>query len=315
MFPLAYTFIDDLDKLKLFMKSFLLSYIIIASNLIIANVFRIGGSSYVADSFYEGTGGDSISYSIIFVVLTPLIVKLFKDKKNSKITTQVLFYVAILIVIISVQRTAIVLTALAILSQIFFLNSRKNFITVLLGVVILTATYPYYEDLLLTRIAKRVGVMERKGFENEARFVELGVAIDAFKNGSARHILLGSELHNQRTMSSGDLRRYGIAHRTFHTMFANYLYGSGILGLFMAYLIFIRFWLSTYRTNKFYFNNIREIKVIALLFIMIWFIKNQSFGIWAITNNSILFIFIGAVLGLYNRNLYKMNKLNGSNSV
>jgi len=255
----------------------------------------MGLSIYAADTFYEGTGGDPISLSIIFIVFAPII---FRSVKKSAIITFVLYYLSIFFVIISVRRAAIICAAIAILLQLVMMNYKKIFVYLAVGIGIIIILYPVYSNSLNRRFEVRLGSFQSRGLEAEARYVEAKIVIDEFLKKSIRQSLVGTELFNSYNYSWQQLGGYGLGTRNFHTFFANYLHGSGLIGLAYAVFIYATIGRRIIKIKK----NIRKNKIwamaasVGIVLIIVWFIQLNSFGIWLLTENSIIFLYLGGTM-------------------
>jgi len=74
MFPLGFCYIRTIDNLKRLNTSLIITTSIICLNLIISQLYKLGPSAYIEDSFYTGGADTAITISLaIIVLMSPLI--------------------------------------------------------------------------------------------------------------------------------------------------------------------------------------------------------------------------------------------------
>ena len=296
MFPVGFYFINSYGRLLSMYRSFLVAVTILVINYILAQIYNIGRSVYLEDSFYYGYAGiGSTVLLTYFVILSPL----FQQKNSSTISRSlkaILLVSCAIITIVALKRTAIIALAGGYLAVGYFSGFYKNWRrTVIVGSILLVALYPLFDDVFESRLAART--TEDNAIENEARYKDVIYAVNDFRTRGLKHAVFGTELFNSPA--------YFGRTRQVHIDYANLLIGSGIVGLGLylgIYLLIIRSFGKLYRYHKRFtiynrsrFTELRFLRAVFLSLILASLIISFSGGIHVLANRGILFLFLGAL--------------------
>jgi hypothetical protein len=296
MFPVGYYFFRNLNLLKKLNLSYILAAAIICINFVVAQIYGIGISSYLQDSFYLGGAGVGIANSLSIILLTSplLLAKYFHNSKKVLIFYFFILSISSFFILISMKRAAIFgLTIGFVVYAYYSYRKIKIFKYVLVTALFFLITLPYYEYLLISRIEART--TERNKLENESRYKEIIFVWEEFKTNSVKHALFGSELFNSRQYFGP---KYFSSDRMIHGDIASFFYGSGLIGIIFYLNIFYNLFQENYRIR-------RKIKSKSLLIEMnaVFFgILSATFlisitGSGSIGERSLVYLYLGAIMG------------------
>jgi hypothetical protein len=127
--------------------------------------------------------------------------------------------------------------------------------------------------------------------ETEGRLSETEMVFGAWSTGSVRHKLAGSEVFNDRLFFKSK--------RMLHTDYMIILNGSGIIGLFLWFYLFVRIIKEKNRYYRLLKNHIlfREMNAIFWVLLTAQLVLSVSGTVYAIELRSLIFLFLGAFLG------------------
>lgn len=309
IFPLAFKFINNRKDFIKLNRVIFISFFIVLINLVIAQMFKVGTSEYLQNSFYEGAGGAPVIYSILFVIIMPAITYYKPSIFIYKFLVPIFYSFGLLVVFIAMRRMGILAISIGLIIQILFLFKKSNLKILLLSIIGLLLSFPLYGNLISQRLNARLDNLSKRSLEEEGRYVEIEIAVSEFLNKSISHSMFGSELFNSRNYATTKYYSYWRG-RTFHTLWAIFFHGAGLIGLFLIVLIYILLALRINMYKSFIFKYSKEwkiLKIVANSLIIAWIIQLTSFGTWAITENCLFYIYIGGMLG-YAEYLNRENK-------
>lgn len=295
MFPIGLHYIDTTQKLFNVAKAFLFILALFIINFIISNIFQLGLSDYLEDSFYFGAGRVNITKTMVILLFTaPLF---FYSVKNIIYRNfGIIIYTATLIIcVIGIKRSVLLSLIIGVLVYWYFSPSlTKTAKYYIIAVLIITGSSPLYGDVLKERFEAREARLEftEERIEEEGRYQEVNRVVYTMRNSDLRHQLFGSELFN-------DSQFYN-TRRMLHTDYMVLLSGAGIIGL--AGWLFILIAIVITKIN--YMRGINKDNYIKLLNAVFWalitaqLIISISGTIYAISLRSYLMLFLGGILGV-----------------
>ena len=125
MYSLGYRYVDNIDNFKKLIIAMALSAIIINISIVISQIYRLGSSAYVEDTFYTGGAAVQISTQLaIILLLLPEHIKHTKSKIK-KILFYMVLVISIAIIILIFRRTAIFVIFVG--WTIYFTLSHKKY--------------------------------------------------------------------------------------------------------------------------------------------------------------------------------------------
>jgi hypothetical protein len=212
-------------------RAYMVSLFIFILNYVLANIFGLGGSTYLEDSFYiGGSGVGSANELAIFMMIGIAFLLLNTEKKWTWITI-ILLSCASVIMLLSMRRGAIVTLVVSLVIYMFIngVNYRiMKYLVIALSIIFISL--PFYVDSLVERYIYRV---ESRGgslvnYEIESRFFECQeVPMSLSKEN---RWLIGT--HN---LNSSEY----FGRRELHVGYMAILHGGGLIGLFLFIAIII----------------------------------------------------------------------------
>jgi O-antigen ligase len=230
--------------------------------IILSNIFKFGEINYRDSSILFGASGVNIAKNIsLYCILS---IPYFMSKKNRNIGGYLLYFFAILTIILSTKRSAML--SIIIFLFLFLYVSIKN-IKILVLPILIFLTYGFYlfKDIILARLDNRSARFNFSSdeLEKEWRLIESFIALKKFDRGDVFVKLFGSETFNE--INAFNLRYM------FHNDFAVVLASLGLLGLIFylfLYLFLFKFYLKRLHvTSK--LNAIYRLLYISLFFSLI----------------------------------------------
>lgn len=302
MLPVGYYYIKDFSKLRSLTKSVIISIGLVLFFILIANIFKLGSTGYARDSsFYYGAGHINITKDLAVMVVCSTIVFQYKEKLKYPKVFGFLLVAAIVIIGITLKRTAVATVAAGIIFYIVYSPSRTKSIGYLLvGIVALVLAYPLYGDQLSQSLAQREGRLNLNNEENleeEARLQESDQVIYEFIHGDLGHQLFGSEIFNDR--------EYFNVQRMMHMDYSILLHGSGAVGV-IFYLAIMGSIVLTFMKHtalvRLRDQRLIHLKGIFWSLVIAFLLMGISNSVYVIGLRSLLFIYFGAILRLLEEN-------------
>lgn len=295
MLPVGYYYVNSIERLELLLRILLLTLALHLLNILIANIFQLGTSDYLDETFYFGAGRVNITKNILILVFMLPATMLFI--KRYRKTVFALYLVAFLITIIGIKRSVLisavagVVTYLAV-KQRFTLLLRSVAITLVLF-LIMTLVFPRFISLFRSRFEARGERVEltEETIETEGRLSETEMVFGAWSEGSVRHKLIGSEVFNDRLFFNSK--------RMLHTDYMIILNGSGLTGLFLWFYLFYRLIKEKNRYYRALRNHVlfRELNAIFWVLLTAQLVLSVSGTVYAIELRSLIFLYWGAFFG------------------
>lgn len=309
MFPIGYYLINDLNKLNKIISYIYLGALIIILQLIIAQIFSLGDSVYLEDSFYLGGGIVQVTYTLVLVVLISPISFLQKNNKQTDVVKYLIILSSILITLIALRRISIAALVGGYIVFLLYSGHKKYLLKYsLIGVLFLVALYPFYGAELDRRIDARN--MGERQITEESRFGETIAVYEEIMYGDIEHILFGSDLYNSGEYFANHPSYYFIfgGGRQLHVDYNIILHGAGIIGFFFYLIVHLKILLKIYKTKADTSNRLsKEFKAIlySLFFILVFIPLSGSIS--GVGFRSTLFLLLGSMISILT---YSNNHLN-----
>jgi hypothetical protein len=301
MFPLAFNMVNTLNKFRKLNKSIIIFISLLIFNFIISNIFKLGIDSYTQTThFVSGQLGDAWNNFTYSILITPIILPMIKSNIKKKFYLIIVF-IASIILILSFKRIAIL--GLIIGFLFYFLLSKytiNKMKIIIMLIIMFIISFELYSELFFKRYEVRAskGRFTKDFYETELRFKEsIFVWDDLLSFKDPAKSLFGLEAFNSIGIYSQG--RYGL--RNLHVDYNLIAYTTGLLGLFLYFLIYIKILLVFFKYKKYlpnhqYFNKLRAV-FLSLFFIS--FITSIGGQMYHITFRMILFIYLGAILSIF----------------
>ncbi len=277
-------------------------------NLLLSNMLQFGDTSYkgIDDVTYFGTTGVNVSKNIVSIILIFPLLKYFNSNGQNKKIWIILMIAGVIAILIAFKRTPILSLFFGFL--IYFLlapKKTKALKTILIGSFLLILISPLYLNKVEESFNARedaIRIDEQKNLEKQGRYQELNNVLDAYKKGSARHKLLGSEFYNDSQFYDTE--------RMIHTDYMSLLSGTGLIGLswfLVIYYLMFSLMRSIYRHNNSIITG--ELYAVGTMAIVNSLILGIAGTIPTIEPRSLIFMYLGAIIGLMKQmTAYNANK-------
>jgi hypothetical protein len=307
MFPVGYYFINSFDKLKVLNNSVVLSMIIYIGNYIISQYFGIGVSVYTDEKdFVIGNLQDNWNVITYMLLVVPVI--LLTQKKTKKVIF--LSSILVLLLIISLKRIAILGICIGFI--IYILKTGKFFKSIGLAIVFTLIFYislPIFGSLLSNRIEARGDKLSGGSavsiVEKEQRFLETIAVwgeIGSFEN--LPKAFFGLEAF----YSVGNYGSGSFNERQIHIDYNLIVNTIGIVGLLLYLMIFYFIFKKRQKLKITRYKNktFRELDSVFYVLFFTQFITSFGGQMYAFTFRIIIFLYLGAILGI----MYKETRSN-----
>lgn len=300
MFPLGFCYIRTIDNLKRLNTSLIITTSIICLNLIISQLYKLGPSAYVEDSFYTGGADTAITKSLAIIVLMSPVIYLLCKTKSSRIIITIVLVLAVVFIIVNFRRGPIIaLFGGFFIYGIFTSRKMRLFRYVIPSLCVLFIISHFFGTAFQERFEARTD--EKHSLQREGRYSETFVVWDEFRNKSLKHSLLGSEPFNSA---------YYFGRRSLHVDYNVLLHGTGIIGLSLYLLIYLSIIKKHNKLYKFskriwYF---KEIRAVFFSLIFAAFLVGFSRSLGSIGFQSILFLWFGAIIRINREHYYLLKK-------
>jgi hypothetical protein len=301
LFIIAHHCITEFSLLQSLNRFVLISLFLSYFSLILFQYFRYGESQYLEETFYEGGGGAPTVYIVFMLLVFPLYMQF--NKKLPKILIPLIYAAGIIFILLSVKRLSILSFFSALLIQLLFLGRKKGILpAILIIIIIILVASPVYYKPLEERIRFRVETTEGKV---DPRIEETIILYNEFINGHFASILTGFGFDNGIRFYREDTGEYS---RGFHTFYAILLHNTGIIGFILFILMIFRILQRFFRYHKFLKKDPdwKLIRIVSISLIVAYFLQIASFGFNYITIISLIFIYLGALIGLAEKKLEKL---------
>lgn len=307
MFPLGYFFINNYNLFQNLNKFYFVALLLFVINIVIANVFNLGSSDYLEDSFYFGAGRVNITKFMIVILFASI--NLFPILNKNQIKAYLfLLAIAAFITIVGIKRSVLLSFGIGVFFFLFYNRLKFGFFrisaVILLGLMTLTMLYPEGLDLLESRFSAReesIGISEEL-IETEGRIDEITMVLTKWIHGGIMHKLFGSELFNDREFFNTS--------RMLHTDYMVVLNGSGLVGIIWWFSIIFGIYAKGNKYLSFFNNDPRFTFLKASFYSIIaaQLLMSISGTIQGIGLRSYILLYLGAIVGTlrgeYKRMLY-----------
>lgn len=273
----GYTVIDNNYKLNNLFKAYLIALLILIINFIVANIYELGGSTYVEASFYIGGAGVGVANELAVLIICAITFIIYNHEKKWKITAIILTIIGMIVILISLRRGAFIIIAGSLVVFMIISSYRYSIIKyALLFCTIMLVLFPIYGNLLMQRYEARID--NRAGslanYEVEARYSEFYIVPETLTREGLAAWLIGTHNLNSEEYFGG---------RPLHVGYLSILHGSGLIGLA---LYFIYMWFIFYKGHTYYIRSpipnrnrlIYKLFLILILSIFIYLLTSRLHG-------------------------------------
>ena len=296
MLPIGYYYINSIRKLEILLRILFVTLVLHLINIVIANIFQLGTSDYLDETFYFGAGRVNITKNILILVLLMPATMLFVRKYRKAVT--LVYLASFLVTMVGIKRSVLLSAAAGVIT---YLAVKQRFTllirTAVVGAglfLILILIFPGFTDLFRSRFEARGERVEltEETIETEGRLSETEAVFRAWSSGSFRHKLIGSEVFNDRLFFHSK--------RMLHTDYMIILNGSGLIGFVLWFYLYARL----IREKKKYYRALKSHPLFSELNALFWvllaaqLVLSVSGTVYAIELRSLIFLLWGAILGV-----------------
>ena len=200
--------------------------------IIVCTILEFGETAYSGGIVY-GINHFQYYYLALYLVLVPFLfhpknIKLYEDKKYYLIIITVL---SIIIVSISLMRTAWIISIIGYLSYLlFFRKTKTSLVNMVMGILIILFMIAIVIETDLYKI-RESRFSNEYSIDNEGRYIEYYLVHDSINNSNIDLLFGTGKLYNA-------VGNYGFGERPLHSTYSNIIFGSGYIGLFL-FLLFM----------------------------------------------------------------------------
>jgi hypothetical protein len=314
-FIIGLIYFDNIKKLHELNKTMLILLLFSLGASAIGYIYGIG-KYFDYDKSLDPQAIGLLGSSGLYSAAVTIGILPFIAKSLSKHFHRWLLYSSALIVyifiLLNVRRTAIMIPIIGLSTFVWFYQKKGKIVSLMIiSLILLLILSPLYKDKLIERFKARQeqGRFEKDFYKTESRYTEnIIVFSNAFSFKNPLRSIFGYEIY-----ASGREKTAG--NRMYHSDSANLLAGTGILGVFLYILIYIKLFKLT---KCFKYSTIPQVNLLksayySLLFISLFVSLNGSMTL--VSLRSFIFLYLGAILSLIlstNRTLVAQKELQGS---
>jgi hypothetical protein len=298
MIPIAYYSIVRLDDFRKLQLSLVIGVILLLINYFLAQVFHLGEKVYSEDAAYLGGNGIYITYIFDYALVSVLLSVTCLQSKRSQYLVWFIHILAAVVVLITFRRGSILAPMFGYMI-IFILGNWKIKRQVLSALALVAIAFlillPVYGDLISALYEQRV--TEGIHVELDAPFGRVNETREVwteFLNKGVIRTLFGTELFN----SIEYFLYWSTNGRTIHVDYNILAHGSGLIGLFLFFLIFGLIGKSFFDAQSFFpstkFYN--RLKPVFWAVLGTGFVLSLSNQLWHLTSYSCFCLLMGAML-------------------
>lgn len=306
MIVLGFIYFDTQDKLHTLNRSllFVLLFSVISSAL--GYAFDIGRTLEYSTEETIGILGSGGLYSAAFAIgLLPLLIRSF-NKPLWRYLLLVSSVAAYIFILLNVRRTAIIIPLVGLISFSIFIPGKSKVITgLIIGVLVFIILSPIYADTLLRRFELREekGRFDKNFYQTEARYIEnIEVYSNAFSFREPLKSLFGSGI-----FASG---RVGgeIGTRMLHTDIANLVGGTGIIGLIIYVIFYLKLFGYIYYLKLPVSQQLHLYKSSYYSVFLISLFVALNGSLMLVSLRTLIFLYLGASLSLLYRRVGEVGR-------
>jgi len=296
MLPIGYYYIHSVERLYQLSQVLLWVLAFITGSVLVSNMFGIGSSDYLEDSFYFGGGRVNITKTMV-ILLCSAPIYLYLEKAAHKRNIAIVIYVTSLAVcLIGIKRSVLLAIIVGIaLFIVFGPTLKKSAKYAVIGSLLALISLPLYGDIFVERFEARSErvTIDQQTLDTESRYHEVYMVMDAIVNDGWKHRLIGSDLFNDRS--------YFNTQRMLHTDYMILLNGSGVIGI-VAWLLFLAI-LLIWKVSL--YKRIPKNNFVKILNAVFWMLLASqmlisiSGTVYAITLRTYLYLMLGGILSVF----------------
>lgn len=301
MLPISFQIVRDSDSFIRINRIIVLLMVLYLVNFFVMNFLGISFKGY-GDDITTGNifseGFNAMAYALVILPVSILV------SKKRKWIFVLLGIIVLITVLVSLKRISILAIILGFLIFFLALKRKSKLFRSLIGILILLiVAYPIYSETLEVQVENRSNRFENGSIEDESRYKETLIVFEkVFSFSDIPYSFMGKELFNSPG-TYGSSVNWG--DRQLHSDYNLLLHGSGILGISwyiivqcIILLTFRRFEKKAYLiygySQKLDYINAAFYSVFCLTFFI-----SLSGGINGVIFNSLRYVFLGSVMGLY----------------
>ena len=304
LLPIGFIFAYSTTHIKDINKNLLLTNILFASSIIVFSVLGTGRNQYGSNSgFSVGYFNFSNIYIGSYLLIALPLIYADAEKKWIKNLLLILGLVTVIILVLSVRRTALVILIIGFLVYAYLYRDQliKFAAQAVAVVVVIILAFPLYKGILMRQIEARSNIMDRGvgDLEEETRYEEtLAVYGERIQSPNILVFLFGDHVFDSKGNYDNGIHK----ERPIHLDMNIVLHGTGVVGLtllILYHIVLYRRFLQ-YRVKGIVENE----RLMAGAFMsMFWshIFLLFSGGFFTITFNLISHLYMGSILGVYKR--------------
>lgn len=302
MFPVGFYLIDSFQSLKVLNKSLVFTMCLYLLNYAVSQYLGIGTSIYTKGKELVMGNLDDTWNNITYMLLVLPVVLLTVKKR---IMIYLLSAVLLILLVIGLKRIAILGVIVGYTIYIFRTGKavKSIFFVGLFGSIFLVFL-PVFQSTLVQRLEAREDKITNGSaveiIQKEGRALETIAVLDnVIQLKEPFKVFFGG----QAFYSVGNYAQGSFGERQLHVDYNLILNTIGVFGLLLYFWLFYTVYRMRKRVKKFRGKNrfMSEIDAVFLVLIITQFITSLGGQMYAFTFRSIIFLYLGSILG----NMYK----------
>lgn len=298
MIFIGYAIIKDREKSDNLFKVYIIALFMVFLNYFVANVFGLGESTYLENSFYLGGSSAGQANEISIFVLIGIIFLLVNYEKKWRIFSFIVMGAGLIIMILILRRGAFLTLGTGLLVLLLLTGVKRKILKycVVFG-TLLALLFPFYGDTLIERYEHRASKRGSSllNYKVEGRYKEISWVTEEIKTEGIGRILFGT--HNLN--SAAYFERRGFGRRELHVGYMAIFHGSGLVGLFLFFaviLALIKKEKEVYRHIKgiYYYRQLHALFYALILALFTYLLTSRLHGF---TVTVPVFLMLGGLIG------------------
>lgn len=241
----------------------------------------------------------------LIISLLPIIIPKIK-RYTFKLIVIISAILLFIFILLNVRRTAILIPLVGLLTYVLFTPRKiRIMLTYILSFIILILFSYFYEDLLIKRyqIREKQGRFKKEFYKDESRYLE---NVQLYKEYIKFEDPLKSFFGIGVNIFAEHIENNKVVKRMYHSDIAKLLSGSGFIGLILYIIIYI-FLFRLFKKKRQIDANMKKLRAIGYSLIFISLLVSLNGSLTLVNFRTVLFLYLGAVAGIYRVNIKKYN--------
>jgi hypothetical protein len=311
-FVIGFYYLNDTEKLQKLNNTLIIVLIFSLIVTAVGYLFNIGKRLEYTIKIEDaedrvgllGSGG--LYTGGLIISLLPIIIPKIK-RYTIKLIVIISAIILFIFILLNVRRTAILIPLVGLLTYVLFTPRKiRIMLSYILSLIFLILFSYFYEDLLIQRyqIREKQGRFKKEFYKDESRYLE---NVQLYKEYIKFEEPLKSLFGIGVNIFAEHVDNNKVVKRMYHSDIAKLLSGSGFIGLILYINIYI-FILRLLKKNRKIDTNLKKLRAIGYSLIFISLLVSLNGSLTLVNFRTVLFLYLGAVAGIYKVNIKAFNK-------